>query len=73
MKLKKKEDQSVITLVLLRRGIKILMGEDTKTKYGGETGEKTIQKLPDLGNPSHIQSPNPDTIVDTKNCMLTEA
>jgi hypothetical protein len=32
MKLKKKEDQSVDTLVLLRRGSKIPMGGDTETE-----------------------------------------
>jgi hypothetical protein len=25
------------------------------------------------GDPSHIPSPNPDTIVDAKKCMLTGA
>ena len=43
MKLKKKEDHSVDTLVLLRRGIKIPMGGDTETKFGPETEEKAIQ------------------------------
>jgi hypothetical protein len=37
MKLKKKEDHSVDTLVLLQRGIKIPMGEDTETKFGPST------------------------------------
>ena len=37
MKLKKREDQSVDILILLRRGIKIPMGGDTETKYGTET------------------------------------
>jgi hypothetical protein len=32
MKLKKKEDQSVDSLVLLRKGIKIHMGGDPETK-----------------------------------------
>jgi hypothetical protein len=43
MKLKKKEDQSVDTSVLLRKGIKILMGGCTETKCGAETEGKTIQ------------------------------
>jgi hypothetical protein len=47
MKLKKKEDQCVDTLVLLRRGNKISMGGDTK--YGTETKAKAIQRLPQLG------------------------
>jgi hypothetical protein len=33
MELKKKEDQSVDTLILLRRGIKITMEGVTKTKF----------------------------------------
>jgi hypothetical protein len=37
MKLKKKEDQSVGVLVLLRRGNKILMGANMETKCGSET------------------------------------
>jgi hypothetical protein len=43
MKVKKKEDHSVDTSVLLRRGIKIPMGGDTETKCGAETERKTIQ------------------------------
>ena len=48
MKLKKEEDQSVDTLVLLRR-IKIPMGKDTETKCGAETEGMIIQRLPHLG------------------------
>ena len=43
MKLKKKEDHSVDTSVLLRGGIKIPMGRDTETKFGAETEGKVIQ------------------------------
>jgi hypothetical protein len=49
MKLKKKEDRSVGTLVLLRRGNKIRMEGDTETKCGAETEEKVIQGLYHLG------------------------
>ena len=49
MKLKKKEDQTVDTLVLLRRGNKIPMGGDTETQCGTETEGKAIQRLPHLG------------------------
>jgi hypothetical protein len=49
MKLKKKENKSVDTLVLLRRGNKIPMEGDTETKCGAETERKTIQRLPHLG------------------------
>jgi hypothetical protein len=49
MKLKKKEDQSVDVLVLLRRRSKILTGANTMTKYRAKTERKAIQKLPHLG------------------------
>ena len=48
MKLKKKE-QSMDTLVLLRRGNKISTREDTETKFGAESEGKGIQRLPLLG------------------------
>ena len=41
-KLKKKEDKSVDTLVLLRRENKITMEGVTETKYGAETEAKAI-------------------------------
>jgi hypothetical protein len=46
MKLKK-ENQSVDTSVLLRRGNKILIGGDTK--FGAKTEGRTIKRLPHLG------------------------
>jgi hypothetical protein len=49
MKLKKKEDQSVDILILLRRGNIITMEEVTETKCGAETKGMTIQRLPYLG------------------------
>jgi hypothetical protein len=48
MKLKK-EDQSVDTSLLLRMGNKIPMEGVTETKFGAETEEKTIQRLPHQG------------------------
>jgi hypothetical protein len=45
MKLKKKEDQSVDTLLLLRMGNKIPVEGVTETKFGAETEERTIQRL----------------------------
>jgi len=48
MKLKK-EDQSVDTLILLRRGNKIPMKGVTETKFRAEIGGMTIQKLHYLG------------------------
>ena len=72
MKLKK-EDQSVDASVLLRRENKILKGGNTETKYGVETEAKAIPETAPPGDPSHIQSPNPHTIVDTNKCLLTGA
>jgi hypothetical protein len=48
MKLKK-EDQSVDTLILLRRGNKIPMEGVTETKCRDETEGRTIQRLPHPG------------------------
>ena len=45
---KKKEEQSMDTLVLLRRGNKISTEGDAETKGGAETEGKTIQRLPKL-------------------------
>ena len=49
MKLKKKEDQSVGALVLLRKGNKILTGANMETKCGADTEGKAIQGLCYLG------------------------
>jgi hypothetical protein len=59
MKHKKKEDQSMGTSVLLRRGKKI------DTKYGAGTAP--------LGDPSHIETQNLDSIVDASECLLIRA
>ena len=70
MKLKKKEDQSVDTSLLLRMRNKILMKGVTETKFGVETEGKTIQRLPHPGiHP--IQPPNPDTIAYARKILLT--
>jgi hypothetical protein len=49
MKLKKKEDQSVETSILLKSGNKIPMEGVTETKCGAESEGITIQRMPDLG------------------------
>jgi hypothetical protein len=46
MKLKKKEDQSVDTSLLLRMGNTIPMEGVTETKFGAEMEGRTMQKLP---------------------------
>jgi hypothetical protein len=53
MKLKMKEDQSVDTLFLLRRGNKIPMEQVTETKFRAVTEERTIQRLPNWGSISY--------------------
>jgi hypothetical protein len=74
MKLKNKEDQSVDSLVLLRKGNKIPMGGDTEKKCGAETEGRTIQRLPHLEiHPIHTYQTHPDTIVDVNKCLLTGA
>jgi hypothetical protein len=72
MKLKKKEDQSVHTSVLLTRGNKILTGANKETKCGEETEGEDIQRLPYLGN-YPIYSHQTQTLVDNKKCLLTGA
>jgi hypothetical protein len=54
MKLKKKEEQSVDILILLRRGNKTPMEGVTETKCGAEIEGMNIEKLPYLGiHPIH--------------------
>jgi hypothetical protein len=61
----------VDALVLLRRENKILMVGNPETKWG-ETEGKSNQRLPHQGiRPT--QSPNLDTVVDAKKCLLTGA
>jgi hypothetical protein len=50
MKVKKKEEQSVDTSLLLRMGNKMPMEGVTETKFGAKTEGKTIQQLPHLGS-----------------------
>jgi hypothetical protein len=54
MKIKKKEDQNVDTLILLRKENKIPMGGVTETKCGAETERKGHPKTAPPGDPSHI-------------------
>jgi hypothetical protein len=49
MNINKKEDQSVDTSILLRRGNKIAMERVTETKCAAETEGMIIQRLPHLG------------------------
>jgi hypothetical protein len=49
MKLEKKEDESMNTSFLYRRGNKIPMEGVTETKFRAKTEGMTIQRLPHLG------------------------
>jgi hypothetical protein len=61
MKLKK-EDQSVDTSILLKRGNKIPMEEVTESKFRAETEGMTIQRLPQLGI-HHIDNHQTQTLM----------
>ena len=73
MKLKKMEDQSVDTLVLLRKGIKIPMERVTETKCRAETDGKAIQKLPHMGIHPIYSHQIQTLFLDANKCLLTEA
>ncbi len=73
MKLKQKEDESVGVSIPLRMGNKILLGK----KYGDKVQSRDWRNNYPLSaqpvDPSHIQTPNPVTVVDTNTCLLTGA
>jgi hypothetical protein len=60
----------VDTLVLLRR-TKYPWEEIQRPSVKQRLKERPTETAP--GDPSHIQSPNPDTIVDVNKCLLTGA
>jgi hypothetical protein len=62
LKLKKKEEQTVVILVLLRRWKKIPMRDVAETNCGTETEGKTMQKLIPLGI-YPIYSPHTHTLL----------
>ena len=70
MKLKNKEDQSVDTSILLRRGSKYQWEEILRQSIEKKLKERPFRDCP-TGDPSHIQSLKPDTIVDFNECLLT--
>jgi hypothetical protein len=70
MKLKKKEDQSVDTLPLLRIGNKTLMEEVTETKVWSSDEKMDHLETAISGDPSHNQLPNADTIAYASNIFL---
>jgi hypothetical protein len=72
MKLKKRKDQSVDTLLLLRIANKTPMEGVTETKILAETKGQAIYSLPYPGIPSHNQPPNADSIAHTSKILLKE-
>ena len=70
-KLKKKEDQSVDTSLLLRMGNKISMEGVTETKFGAEPARNDHPETAPPWDPSHIQPPNPDIIAYARKILLT--
>ena len=51
----------------------LLSKENIGTKSGAETERKGHPETAPPGDPSHTQTPNPDTIADAKKCLLTGA
>ena len=52
---------------------KVLTGANMEIKCRAETTQKGHPETVTPADSSHIQLPNPDTIVDAKKCMLTGA
>ena len=75
MKLKKKEDQSVDTLLLLRMGNKISLEGFTEIMFGSETERQDRRKdhleTAPLNHSYHKQPPNPYTIAYASKILLT--
>jgi hypothetical protein len=72
MKLKKKEDHSVdILWSFLEKGDQNTHGR--RYKVWSRHWRKGHPVIVPPGDPSHIQFPNPDTIVDANKCLLTGA
>jgi hypothetical protein len=72
MKLKKKEDQSVDTLLLLRMGNKTPMEGVTETMFRVLTEGKTIETAP-RRDPFHKQPPILDNTADSNKSLLIGA
>ena len=45
----------------------------SKGNTGTKSGAETEGKAAPPGDPSHMQTPSPDTIADAKKCLLTGA
>jgi hypothetical protein len=71
MKLKKKEDQSVDTLLLLSVENKNTHGRSYRDKVWSWDRKKDHPETAPFGDPSHKQPPNPDTIAYASKILLT--
>ena len=72
MKLKKKEDHSLDTSIHFRRWEQNTHGRSYRDKVWSRDWRYDHPEIDSPGDPYHVQSPNPDTIVDDK-CLLTGA
>ena len=72
LKPKKKEDKIVNATVLLRKGKKIILGENTGTKNGRDRSKGHPENYT-LRHPSNVQTPNPDIIADANKFLLPGA
>ena len=68
----RKEGQSMITLVLLRKGNRIPMG-GVRDRVSSRDWRKGHPETVPPWHPSHILPPNPDTTVDANKCLQTGA
>jgi hypothetical protein len=73
MKLKKMEDQSVDTLILLRTRNKKTHGRSYRDRVWRRDWRNDHLETAPPGDPSHIQSQISDTIVDANKILLTGA
>jgi hypothetical protein len=67
------EDQNVDASLLFRSVNKILTEGNIETKCGSETIQKGHPETAPPGDPSHMQPPNLDVIMDSGKCLLLEA
>jgi hypothetical protein len=71
MKLKKKEDQSVDTLFLLRMGNKKFPWKELQRQSLELRWKDGLSRDCPTRDPSHIQPPNPNTIAYARKLLLT--
>ena len=70
MRLRKKKDQNVDALVLLRRENKTLRGGNTRSNIGAGIEEKNHLEAASPWDLPHMHPPKPSIIADLKKCLL---